>query len=80
MQIRPMFVGKDKKRVQQSAEVASLEFIFGIQICRYFFEGSLMNAILLFGISQHPSFMQKAEISHIYHMLPDHTLQHTHLS
>lgn len=33
------------------------------------FEGSLMNAILLFGISQH-----KAEISHIYHMLPDHTL------
>lgn len=31
-----MFVGKDKKRVQQSAEVASLEFIFGIQICRYF--------------------------------------------
>lgn len=42
-----------------------------------FFEGSLMNAILLLGISQHLSFMHKAEISHIYHVTWPYTAAHT---
>lgn len=84
MQIRPMFVGNNGWKGQKESSAKCRGGIFRVYIwysnMQIAFEGSLMNAILLFGISQHPSFMHKAEISHIYHMLPDHTLQHTHLS